>query len=95
MLNQEAEMQSHSRLFYIFVRLNRLGSPEYYVVPSKVVAKQVKERHSRWLKNPGRKGQQHKDVSMRKFGQGKEKYLNRWSVLKLAGADQRVDKARR
>jgi hypothetical protein len=92
-LNQEAETQCKPRLFYVFVRLNRLGNPEYYVVPSKVVAKQAKDRHKSWLNNPGRKGQQHKDVSMRKFGHGKEKYLNRWSVLKLGGTTRSESKA--
>jgi hypothetical protein len=89
-LNQTAEGQALPRLFYVFVRLNGLGNPEYFVVPSKIVAEQAKERHKRWLKKLGRRGQRHKDVSMRKFGKGKQRYRNNWDVLKLNRAAQQA-----
>lgn len=38
---------------------------EYYVIPSKVMAKNVRETHQRWLDTPGKNGQAHKDGAVR------------------------------
>ena len=56
-------------LFYAFVRLNDLKKePEYWVVPSNVVAKYIKCTHSKWLATPRRDGTPHpKDYSGRAF----------------------------
>jgi hypothetical protein len=57
------------KLFYCFVDLglNALDDPEYFVVPSKVVAKAIKGSHQVWLSNPGKNGHIRKDSSMRRF----------------------------
>jgi hypothetical protein len=84
MLNRKAEDFYAENLFYVFVNLNHNQEhPDFFVVPSKVVAKYVKESHSVWLKTPGRKGQKHKDTPLRKFNDPSEKYLNRWDLLGL------------
>ena len=83
-LNQKAEDYFADNLFYIFVNLNdNKKSPDFFIVPSKIVAKHTKEGHANWLKSPGKKGQVHKDISMRKFRDPKEQYLNRWDLLGL------------
>ena len=83
-LNQKAESYFANNLFYIFVNLNSGNStPEFFVVPSKIVAKYAEASHKNWLNTPGRKGQKHNDSTMRKFRDEKEKYLNRWDLLKL------------
>ncbi len=38
---------------------------EYYIIPSEVMAKNVSEAHGLWLSTPGKKGQSHKDNSVR------------------------------
>jgi hypothetical protein len=38
---------------------------EYYVIPSEVMSKNISEAHDLWLKTPGKKGQAHRDNSMR------------------------------
>ena len=38
---------------------------EYYVIPSEVMAKNVSEAHEFWLATPGKKGQAHKDNTVR------------------------------
>lgn len=38
---------------------------EYYVIPSEEMAKNVSEAHALWLSTPGKKGQPHKDNTMR------------------------------
>lgn len=84
MLNQKAENYFSDNLFYVFVNLNKNEKqPDYFVVPSKIVAKYCKEGHSIWLKTPSKKGQKHKDTTVRKFDDPNEKYLNRWDSLKL------------
>ncbi len=83
-LTQKAEDYYADNLFYIFVNLN-VGNkhPEYFIVPSKIVAHYCKESHSNWLKTPGKRGQKHNDSLMRKFEDLDEKYLDRWDLLNL------------
>jgi hypothetical protein len=84
LLNVKAESYESPRLFYVFVIL---GSPEtrpiYHVVPSRVVAKYVRESHRTWLNTPGRGGRKHKDTSMRKFVDKDDEYFERWDLLQL------------
>ena len=51
-------------LFYCFVDMGKIH-PDVYVVPSKLVAKIVKDTHTKWLETPGKKGQQHNDNNLR------------------------------
>lgn len=41
------------------------------------------EDHKQWLSKLGRKGQAHKDNSIRNFADMDQKYLNRWELLGL------------
>jgi len=84
MMNKKAEDYFADNLFYVFVNLNNNQKPpDFFMVPSKTVAKYVKESHANWLKAPGRKGQKHKDIPLRKFSDSKENYKNRWDLLNL------------
>ena len=38
---------------------------EYYIIPSKTMSENINENHQNWLKTPGKKGQKHKDNSIR------------------------------
>ena len=83
-LNKKAETYAEDNLFYVFVCLHHgKKPPDYFIVPSKIVAKYVKESHDQWLKTPGKKGQMHRDTSMRKFEDREGKFLNRWDLLGL------------
>ena len=62
----------------------------YYVVPSSEVSKNVKRMHLEYISQPGKKGQQRKDSSMRVIfippfkdpsGWSIEKYKNRWDLI--------------
>jgi hypothetical protein len=83
MLNQKIENDIATNLFFVFIRLNDLAAPEYYIVPRAAVARYVKENHKRWLDTPGRKGQPHQDTPMRKFADLENKYLGKWELLDL------------
>jgi hypothetical protein len=83
MLNQKIENDIATNLFFVFIRLNDLATPEYYIVPRAAVARYAKENHKRWLDTPGRKGQPHQDTPMRKFADPENKYLGKWELLGL------------
>lgn len=72
-----------SNIYYVLVKLNNLDNPEYFIVPSKVVAERIKENHQNWLNTPGKKGQKHNDNSMRKFYiLDNDNYKDAWDLLK-------------
>ena len=86
MLNKKNENLKGDNIFYVFVQLNDCAYPDYYVVPSKVVAEVIKKGHQKWLKTPGRGGKTHNDNPMRKYNLEDvvecAKYHNNWTVLK-------------
>ena len=83
MLNQKVESDIATNLFFVFVRLNELDAPDYYIVPRVEVANFARDNHQRWLQTLGRKGQQHQDTPMRKFADPENKYLGKWELLGL------------
>lgn len=79
-------------LFYCFVNIGKNTNLfKFYILPSKVVAKYVREEHKHWLKEKKKEGKKIKDGEMRIFrigleGEGykvktptAEKYENNWS----------------
>ncbi len=83
-LNEKGEKYYADNLYYIFVNLKNLGSfPDFYIVPSKTVARYLKSSHKKWLNTPGKKGQPHNDTTMRMFKDEKDKYLGKWELLDL------------
>lgn len=84
MLSQKAEDYFADNLFYAFVNLKtEQERPDFFIVPSKIVAKSVKDSHAHWLKEPGKHGQPHKDSNVRKFQDHEGKYLESWYLLGL------------
>src|SRR5271170_7099563 len=57
------------RLFYCFVDFGKSPSdqPIVHVLPSALVAEVLQRSHRKWLATPGKKGQAHKDGSMRRL----------------------------
>ena len=81
-LNKKAEQIKGDKLFYVFVSFKGiLERPDYFIVPSRIVAETLKKVHSDWLKIPGKKGQAHQDTDMRQFLDKEGKYLERWDLL--------------
>ena len=84
LLSKKAEDIKDENIFYVFVNLNPiLRNPEYHIVPSKKLAKKVKEGHQRWLDTPGKKGQKHNDNNMRWWDDPDGEYKNKWELLSL------------
>jgi hypothetical protein len=89
MLNQKAESFYADNHFYVFVNLHdNERQPDYFIVPSEVVATYARETHAAWLVAPGKDGRVHIDTTMRKFADPTEAYKDRWNLL---GLDPFVD----
>ncbi len=83
-LNKKSELSFSDNLFYVFVNLKTVDSrPDFYIVPSKVVAKFIKESHGSWLSSPSKTGKVRKDSAMRKFNDYTNGYLEKWESLGL------------
>lgn len=73
------------------IPLPESGTPfEYYIIPSSVVAKNVRAGYEKWLKTPGAKGQAHNENTVRTIhlpphksivGWNISKYRNKWAVI--------------
>jgi len=71
---------------------------EYYVIPSKAMADNVSKAHELWLSTPGKKGQSHKDNTVRTVhlpphksfsGWDISSYRDRWDLIEeVLNADQ-------
>ena len=83
-LSQKAEDYFANNLFYAFVNLKTSQErPDYFIVPSEVVANHVRVGHATWLKALGKRGQPHNDSNVRKFGDYDGIYLEAWTLLGL------------
>lgn len=82
-LGEKAENFHAPNLYYAFVSLN-FGEPaDFHIVPSKVVADFIRNNHQKWLKTPGRKGQAHRDTTMRTFRDDEKRYHSRFDIVGL------------
>lgn len=82
-LNEKAEKISSPNLFYAFVTLKGdKERPEYFIVPSDVVATAITKSHADWLVTPGKNGLAHKNNPMRHFDDF-ELYREKWELLDL------------
>jgi hypothetical protein len=83
-LNKKGEDFYSDTLFYVFVNLKNADErPDFFVVPSKIVANFIKHGHAEWLKTPSKKGVPHRDTAMRQFSDKVGKYLEQWDLLNL------------
>ena len=84
MLSEKSETFFAPNHYYVFVGLGApTERPRFHIVPSKTVAKIVKNDHQTWLRTPGKKGQKHVDSPMRRFSDQNDEYLDKWNLLGL------------
>lgn len=84
MLNKKSEDFFSDNHFYIFVILKQPHErPDYYIVPSTVVASTIKKEHREWLNGVGRSGKAHKDTPIRQFADKNDLYLEKWDLLSI------------
>jgi len=82
MMTKKVEKIKDPDLFYAFVRFGNINKlPDYWIVPSKVVAERVAIAHQKWLNTPGKDGRPHKDTTMRQFFlENHEYYPAQWET---------------
>lgn len=91
MLNQKCEELVGDDIYYVFISLNELEWPDYYIVESALVAQSMKLGYQLWI-NGGGNGKRH-ETTMRKFtfdvtgvnnvlGLKSEDFKNKWDKLK-------------
>lgn len=76
-MNEKHEKIVDSDLFYCFVSIEKqTNNKKYFIVPSKIVAKYIKEQHKYWLDESRKLGKNPKDtaVSLIRIGLKGEKY---------------------
>ena len=81
-LHQKCEELYDDDTYYVFISLNELDPPEYYIVESKTIARSAKEGYALWIKQ-GKDGKR-KETKMRKFTFCTSKYDN---ILGLKAED--------
>ena len=88
-MGKKAESFCSDNHFYVFVVLHETGiRPDYYVVPSIVVANYISGTHKAWLKGKKRDGTFRKDAGFRFFEDKEGQYKELWGLLGLeADAD--------
>ena len=83
-LNKKAETFYADNLFYVFVNLKGPEErPDFYIVPSEIVADFIRSDHRKWLETSGKRDQPHKDNPVRKFRDPERQFLEQWDLLGL------------
>ena len=84
MLNEKSEDFVSDDHFYVFVALGGVTErASYHIVPSRAVAKQIRESHRNWERTPDRKGRKHGFSAIRIFTDLDGEYLEKWDLLGL------------
>lgn len=83
-LGKKSESFASRDHFYTFVILHLIGiRPEFYIVPSEVVASTVSTDHATWLKGTKKDGSARKDSNMRIFRDDVGQFKEAWNLLGL------------
>lgn len=83
LVGKKAEEYHAENLYYIFVNLkDKHSRPDYYIVPSKIVAKQVKDSFEQYKKTRSKSGKpRDENATMRNFWDKEGKYLEKWEII--------------
>ena len=79
----KAENNFGSTFFWVLAGIPHPNSDaafEYFIIPSADMAKNVTAFHSKWLIAPGKKGQDHKDSSVRAVNVPPNAYTHLWTI---------------
>ncbi len=86
-MHKKIEDMVRPDLYIVFVNLNGASEPSYHIVPSAVVADYCRTTHATWLATPGKRGRQYRDNPVRTFADVDGKFLGRWELLEMHGAE--------
>lgn len=92
-VGMKAEKDFGKNFFWVLGGIPKPGSKsnfEYFVIPSRDMARNIVEAHQLWLKTPGKKGQGHKENTVRTVhlpplksfsGWDISEYRDRWELI--------------
>lgn len=80
-LNKKNEALAADNIIYVLVHIQEDKTPEYHIVPSKILSERITSGHKKWLETPGRNGQPHNDTDIRAFRDDENEFLDRWDYL--------------
>lgn len=81
-LNNKNESVWDPSFVYVFVSILPDHQPEFFIVPSKIVAETISSDFKKWVETPGKNGQPHDPSNtLRKFNDPEGKFLNKWENL--------------
>lgn len=92
-VGQKAEKDYGPNFFWVVAGIPTMETAiqefSYYIIPSVVMAKNVKELHNLWYHTPGKKGQPHAETTLRtvmlppgeEHGWSLKPYLNNWKLI--------------
>lgn len=96
-VGEKAEVDRGGSFFWVLVGLKDDEHPNaterFYILPSKDMARNVKDRHDRWLATPGRNGQKHNESRIRNVWMNNKgpagrfdisEYEDRWDYIEKA-----------
>ena len=84
MFSKKSETFFAKNHFYVLVTLKKDGSrPDFYIVPSKIVAEDITSSHQMWLRGTKKDGSRWKDSDLRKFSDPKGTFKEKWENLGL------------
>ncbi|KKM91869.1 hypothetical protein LCGC14_1224110 [marine sediment metagenome] len=67
-MGKKVDSLVNDQLYYAFVRLNMPNdTPEFWIVPSTIVAPIVKKSHEIWMTRTAKNGTPHKENPLRNF----------------------------
>ena len=95
-VGRKAERPYGPRFFWILagIPLPGMDKPfEYYVIPARVMAKNIRECHEDWLATPGKKGQPHKDSPVRTVALPPRRCRNGWNIARYREQWDLIEKA--
>ena len=84
MLSSKDEKNKGNNIYYILVHLHELETPEYYIIPSTILADSIRDKYAKKLTSLGENGIIRKDSDVRTFKITNEfeKYKNAWEDLR-------------
>ncbi len=88
-VGRKAEHHYGPNFFWVLGGIPKAQSSDeftYYVIPSSIMAREVKKAHLIWLATPGKRGQPHQDNTMRTVSLPPSKSLSGWSIKRYENA---------
>jgi hypothetical protein len=89
-VGKKAENSYGENFFWVIVGLSgdEYQKDDFYIVPASAMSYNVRVLHDKWLRTPGKIGQQHKDNSIRNVHVGKSRFdydicqwKDRWDLI--------------